>query len=230
MTAPGGDGAPRLWLRWRLLDPNGMPAGVAEHDTAIDAGEWRNGAPASMDVVAENAARTIAALIRGEAIAAQAPAPRAEPVTAAVEPRIAEPPPIPSGKRVVETAAPKAPAGKALRTVVIQWRGRAPGDGKAALTGAMRRALQGRDLAVAEEPAPGSYRLVGKAIMGLEKKGERSVAVQWSLFRSDGASVAMVSEQLKVTRGQLDGGWGELAERAAKASAETLREILRTAP
>jgi hypothetical protein len=117
-----------------------------------------------------------------------------------------------------------------LRTVVIQWRGRAPGDGKAALTGAMRRALQGRDLTVAEEPALGSHRLVGQAIMGPEKKGEQSVAVQWSLFGPDGASVATVSERLKVTRGQLDGGWGELAERAAKASAETLAEILRAAP
>jgi hypothetical protein len=251
MTATAGDAAPKLWLRWRLLDPNGMPAGNIEHEVAIDGGDWSSGTPKSMDAVAASAARVIVALIRGEDVSAVPEPPRAKPALAQVE-KAAPPPapvrrvPTPAGEnaaapkseppipqvaapQAVETAAPPATA-KASRNVVIQWSGVAPGDGATALPRALGRALQGRKLSIVEAPGPGSYRLVGQLVLGPEKKGEQEIAVQWSLRRPDGASVATVSERSSVARGQLDRGWGELAQRMAEGSAGTLAALLRAAP
>jgi hypothetical protein len=85
-------------------------------------------------------------------------------------------------------------------------------------------------LTVTEAPAPGGYRLVGQLVLGAEKKGWREIAVHWMLRRPDGGSVATVSERLSVAPGRLDRGWGEVAERAAEASADMLAELLRVAP
>ncbi len=274
MAATAGEAAPKLWLRWRLLDPNGMPAGNIEHEIAIDGGDWSRGAPESMDAVAASAARVIVALIRGEDTGAAPGPPRAKPAPAPVEraaapapvERAAAPPLVESAAApplVESAAAPPAPvrrvaapasattapapqaveaaapptaamkssaAPKASRNVVIQWSGVAPGDGATALPGALGRALQGRKSSVVETPGPGSYRLVGQLVLGAEKKGEIEIAVHWNLRRPDGASVATVSERSRVARGQLDRGWGDLAQTMAEGSAGTLAALLRAAP
>ena len=226
----GGE-AQKPWLRWRLLDPNGKPAGNAEHQVDIEPMDWRNGEHASMTAVAESAARAIVAMIRGEAVHAANASPPAKP--APVEQSAVAPPPIPPAAtvaKVVETAAPPVAAAKALRTVFIEWKGLAPGDGATALPSAMGHALKGHKLTVADAPAPGGYRLVGQAFASPEKMGAQAIAVEWTLTRADGSTIAMVGERFNLRRGDMNQGWGQAAERAAQGSAGTVAELLRVFP
>jgi hypothetical protein len=230
-TVSDGDAAPKIALRWRLLDTYGLPAGTAEHDAEVDPEAWRNGEYETMVAAAENAARTIVAMIRGDAVqAASAPKP-AKPAPMELSAIMAPlKPPAAEVTKVVETAAPPVAAGKALRTITIEWKGQAPGDGATALPGAMSQALKGLKLTVTDTPLPGGFKLVGQAFAGTEKMGVQTIAVEWSLTRADGSAVALVGERFNLRRGQTDRGWGEVAARAAQGSAGTVAELLRVFP
>jgi hypothetical protein len=116
----------------------------------------------------------------------------------------------------------------------IRWVDGAPGDGDVAMARAMRAVLDRRRVALNDDTAggaaSGNYVLVGRASVTDGRPGQQEVAIDWTLRRADGADLATVSQRNALTKGRLDGPWGEVAMTAAEASADALIEILRRLP
>ena len=105
----------------------------------------------------------------------------------------------------------------------------APGDGNEALARAIRAALRGAGVTLAEDRAGAAYVLAGRVAVDAPAGAEQRIDIRWTVSRSDGAPVGEAAQSNAVPAGSLDDKWGRLAGLAAVAAVEGIEEVLRRA-
>lgn len=117
------------------------------------------------------------------------------------------------------------PASRDLAIHVAQVEG-APGSGNIELTQAMRFVLgatSGLEIVAAPRDAISLHGTVD-----LQERGEDSqfIAINWRLTTQEGAEIGSIDQGNAISRGSLDGHWGEIARQIALAAAAGLTELL----
>ncbi len=118
---------------------------------------------------------------------------------------------------------PRAP----LASVFVAPVDGAPGDGRVALTAAMRGALERRAVPIADEIRDDAYLVLGSVYIAAAGPGRQSVEVFWTLLDPGGEQIGVVSQRNAVATGRLEGPWGAIAEAVAEGGAEGVIDILR---
>lgn len=103
----------------------------------------------------------------------------------------------------------------------------APGDGRAALSAAMRAALGQHRVPLADEIGDETYLVLGSVYVDDFGPGQQSVEVYWTLIEPSGREIGVVSQSNTVAEGRLDGAWGGIAEAVAEGGAKGVVDILR---
>jgi hypothetical protein len=140
----------------------------------------------------------------------------------------------PSLSAAVETPAPAraatAAASPAELVAIVPIVNGAPGDGKTALSDAMRRALGRQGIKIASSAAPGSYKIQGSVDMGAVANGQQPITIKWVVIDPAGRQMEKsVVQNNRIGAGTLDGPWGEVAEQAASAAASEVTKLLNKA-
>ncbi len=103
----------------------------------------------------------------------------------------------------------------------------APGDGKTALTEAMKRALGKQGMKLAAAAKPGAYKIQGQVEMGPTANGEQSITIRWVVLDPSGKQMEKtIVQSNKVEAGKLDKNWGEVADLAASGAAAEVAKLL----
>lgn len=103
----------------------------------------------------------------------------------------------------------------------------APGDGKTALSEAMKKALAQQGVKLAQGPTPGAYKVQGVVEMGAAENGQQPVTIRWIVLDPSGKQLEKtVVQNNKVAEGRLDNAWGDIADLAAGAAAVELSKLL----
>ncbi len=101
----------------------------------------------------------------------------------------------------------------------------APGDGSAALTAAMRHALQKRGVSIATGQ-DGAAVLLGSVHRIPAGPGREEIEVLWTLIRPDGSELGRVRQANTLPVGRLDGVWGPVAGAVAEAGADAIAALI----
>jgi len=173
------------------------------------------------------------------ASAAPAPAPapvkvaaRTAPKAAPAQPQPAAAPQTASLAAAVETPAPapakqKAAAAPAEVVAVVPAVTGAPGDGKTALTEAMKRALKQQGIKLVSAAKAGTYKIQGQVELGAAANGQQAITIRWVVVDPAGKQIEKtVVQNNKIAAGSLDGTWGEVADQAAGAAASEVTKLL----
>ncbi len=138
--------------------------------------------------------------------------------------------------RQAVTAAPAAPAATAQTTgsigkpegvnVMVSSVTGAPGDGSVALTNAMQKALTAKGVALTDKATGQTYKVQGKVAVGAAKDGKQPIQIDWELTDPKGKFYKRVTQKNEIPQGMLDGAWGQTADAAAGAAADTLAGLL----
>jgi hypothetical protein len=102
----------------------------------------------------------------------------------------------------------------------------APGDGKTALAEALRSELSRSGITVAENAAPGAFRIEGRVAMGQATSGKQPIQIDWQVKDPAGKRLGTVSQKNEIPQGSLDGAWGQTADAAAAAAAQGIVKLL----
>jgi hypothetical protein len=102
----------------------------------------------------------------------------------------------------------------------------APGDGNAALVDAIRKALAGYGVRLADQPSRRPYKLEGKITMGQPEDGRQPLTILWTVTNPKGKKRGTVIQKNEVPAGSLDGAWGPTADQAAGAAAAGVVKLL----
>ncbi len=119
-------------------------------------------------------------------------------------------------------ATPEALAAPAILSLSVQPVDGAPGDGRAALSRAMRRALaaygvkSGKSLENADFVVLGSVYVREAAV----SSAHQSIAVDWTVMSPDGERIGTVNQSNVIAKGSLDGAWGAVARAVAENGAQ----------
>lgn len=103
----------------------------------------------------------------------------------------------------------------------------APGDGNESLAEAMRRALKGRDVALADGTETAAHLLNATVSLSPPNDGQQDVSIIWRVERPDGTPLGDAAQKNSVPAGSLDRRWGIVASYAATAAVEGIADILR---
>ncbi len=170
------------------------------------------------------------------AVAAATPAPApvkvaAKPAAAPVKAAAKAPAKAPADKAPDEApslaAAVDAPAAPAELVAVVPVVNGAPGDGKTALSEAMKRALGRAGIKVASSAASGAYKIQGSVDVGAVANGQQPITIKWVVIDPNGRQMEKsVVQNNRIGAGSLDGPWGEVAEQAASAAASEVTKLL----
>ncbi len=128
------------------------------------------------------------------------------------------------GEVAAVPAAAGAPAAAHRPTVRLQAPADLPGDGGAALTRAMRNALERSGILVVGEG--GDYVVEAKVTVTPTHPGEQTLAVAWVVHGGDGKTLATISQTGGVASGRLEQPWGELARQIAEGGAAGVAQVL----
>ncbi len=132
----------------------------------------------------------------------------------------------------VDTSAPAHPVQTAAAApqeivAVVPVVSGAPGDGKTALSEAMKKALGRQGVKLASGAAAGTYKIQGQVEMGAVSNGQQPITIRWVVIDPSGKQMEKtVVQNNKITAGTLDGAWGEVAEQAAGAAASEVTKLL----
>ncbi|MDA0229144.1 MAG: hypothetical protein O3B21_03040 [Proteobacteria bacterium] len=123
--------------------------------------------------------------------------------------------------------APPAPASAGLSLAVQPVDG-APGDGRQALTQAMRQALVQSGFISAESLENASFIVLGSVYVAEAPDSHlhQSITVDWAVLTADGVRIGTVSQSNVLPLGALDGGWGEIARVVAENGAQGIVAML----
>jgi len=125
------------------------------------------------------------------------------------------------------SAAVETPAAPAEMIAVVPVVNGAPGDGKTALSDAMKRALGRAGVKVSSSAAPGAYKIQGSVEMGAVANGQQPITIKWVVIDPNGRQMEKsVVQNNRIGAGSLDGSWGEVAEQAASAAASEVTKLL----
>ncbi|MDP6817865.1 MAG: hypothetical protein QF449_07465 [Alphaproteobacteria bacterium] len=132
-------------------------------------------------------------------------------------------------RRFADILNPKNPpsAGTVLLLAVRPVDG-APGDGRHALTRAMRRALKEYGLKAAESLEDATFIVLGSVYMGgaPESGEQQSITIDWTVMSPNGARIGTVNQSNTVPSGTLDGAWGPVARAVAENGAQGIVAML----
>jgi hypothetical protein len=103
----------------------------------------------------------------------------------------------------------------------------APGDGKTALSDAMRKALGRQGVKLSSAGGAGTYKIQGQVELGAVSNGQQPITIRWVVIDPAGKQMEKtVVQNNKISAGSLDGAWGEVAEQAAGAAASEVSKLL----
>ncbi|WP_041535971.1 hypothetical protein [Parvibaculum lavamentivorans] len=103
--------------------------------------------------------------------------------------------------------------------------GPTPGDGNAALSGALNGALSRRVPTASWVDAP-RYRIEGSVVTASRNDGRTDVSIRWLVKSADGEILGEVLQQNALDAERIAGRWGEVAEMAAEAAADGVLAVL----
>jgi hypothetical protein len=208
---------------------------------------WRHVTDESVSKVAVKSAGDLNAWIDSPsaapvAVAAATPAPAAQapekvaakPTAAPVKTAAKAPAKAPAAKAPAETPSlaaavetPAAVAAPAEVVAVVPVVNGAPGDGRTALSDAMKRALGRAGIKVASSASPGAYKIQGSVDMGTVANGQQPITIKWVVIDPAGRQMEKsVVQNNRIGAGSLDGAWGDVAEQAASAAASEVTKLL----
>lgn len=202
--------------------------------SATDVNAWieNPNAPAPAPVVAEAKPADAAPVKAAAATSASAPVKTAA-ATTPKAPRTKAPAETATLASAVDTsAAPARPiqtaaiAPQEIVAVVPVVTG-APGDGKTALSDAMKKALGRQGVKLSSAGGSGTYKIQGQVELGAVSNGQQSITIRWVVIDPAGKQMEKtVVQNNKISAGSLDGAWGEVAEQAAGAAASEVSKLL----
>lgn len=102
----------------------------------------------------------------------------------------------------------------------------APGDGSVALSTAMQRALASKGVTLTDKATGQTYKVIGKVAVGQPANGKQSIQIDWELNDPQGKFYKRVTQKNEIPQGMLDGAWGQTADMAAGAAADTIAGLL----
>lgn len=126
---------------------------------------------------------------------------------------------------VPATGSPGATRTGDLAFVVAPVTG-APGDGKSALTTAIRKRLAASGLKAASAGGRNVYTVKGSVSLLPGAEGKQSVRIDWQVVDPNGRRLGTVSQQNTIQKGSLDGQWGPVADAAANAAADGIIKLI----
>lgn len=127
---------------------------------------------------------------------------------------------------LLEDEAPvEATAGGRTRIAIGPISG-APGDGATSLATAIASVLRRQDLAIAKEGQPADLTVDGEVSVAPVGSGQQHVKILWRVRRADGSEIGTVGQENDVSRGMLDGPWGDIAYSVAVAAGDGLAQIV----
>lgn len=102
----------------------------------------------------------------------------------------------------------------------------APGDGSVALSSAMQKALAAKGVSLTDKASGQTYKVLGKVAVGQPANGKQSIQIDWELNDPQGKFYKRVTQKNEIPQGMLDGAWGQTADMAANAAADTIAGLL----
>ena len=105
----------------------------------------------------------------------------------------------------------------------------APGDGNESLTRAIKTAIKGAGIAVAEARRHAEFVLESSFRLTPEKDGLQKVQIIWTVLTPDGREIGRATQKNLVETGTFQGPWGEVADLIADAALEGIQGVLRAA-
>lgn len=131
---------------------------------------------------------------------------------------------------LVADEAPPAPASQAQRggriRVAVGKVSGAPGDGATSLAGAVATVLKRQDLAIVEDGGTADLLVEGEVAVALVRPNRQHVKILWRVRRADGTEIGTVGQENEISRGLLDGAWGDIAYNIAIAAGEGLVQLV----
>lgn len=133
-------------------------------------------------------------------------------------------------KSTAESSRPQRTASTATRSrsiaAMVSPVSGAPGDGRSALTNAVRERLKARGVQIATTGGRDVYRISGEVTMGPAPGSNQRVQIVWKLSGPSGQNLGTVTQQSNVPKGSLDRAWGPAALSAGNAAAAELLKLL----
>lgn len=125
----------------------------------------------------------------------------------------------------LNSASPATAARLALAVPAVDG---APGDGRGALTSAMRQALASKGFAATGSLEDAAYLVLGSVHMTAtaESDGQERVSVDWTVLTPNGARLGTVSQSNSVPAGALDKRWGAVAQIVAENGAQGVVDMM----
>jgi len=105
----------------------------------------------------------------------------------------------------------------------------APGDGNLSLTRAIKAAIKGARITVAEKRRYAEFVLKGRFSLMPPSDGLQRVDIVWAVITQDGHEIGRATQNNMVEAGTFDGPWGEVSTIVASAALEGIQDILRAA-
>lgn len=102
----------------------------------------------------------------------------------------------------------------------------APGDGGKTLPLALRNALGASGLSIVAAQSSGVLRIEGQILLSELNAAEQLVKLSWRVLDPQGAEIGRIDQANPVTKGRLEGNWGEVAYSAAAGAAEGIIPLL----
>lgn len=106
----------------------------------------------------------------------------------------------------------------------------APGDGRTALTTAMARALARSGLDVTQAADADVLVLHGEVALGPATGATQPISLRWRVDDPAGRDLGRVSQDNQIPAGSLDARWGPVADLAAAAAADGVRDLIAKLP
>jgi hypothetical protein len=132
-----------------------------------------------------------------------------------------------SAVEVPTQGKPKAAASPADVVAVVPAVSGAPGDGKTALSEAMKRALKQQGIKLVAASKAGAYKIQGQVELSAAANGQQTITIRWAVIDPTGRQMEKtVVQNNKIVAGSLDGTWGEVADQAAGAAASEVTKLL----
>ncbi len=105
----------------------------------------------------------------------------------------------------------------------------APGDGNRSLARAIKIALQGGGIALAQDREHAEFVLESRVQVDSAKDGLQRVEIVWTVATPDNREIGRATQKNLVEAGTFSGAWGEVAAIVAAAALEGIEGVLRVA-
>jgi hypothetical protein len=124
------------------------------------------------------------------------------------------------------TSASSAPLGGTSKVMVASPKVTgAPGDGNAALSGAMKRELAVKGVEITDATA-GTYRVLAEVKLKAKADGNEAVSIDWIVNDPKGTRIATVTQNNDIPKGHLSNAWGQNADDAAKGASIQIKQVI----